>query len=374
MYKITQLTAVVVTATLITWMSTIAVAQENFHLKMQTAVPATGPHATLLKRFAEDIQRMSGGRLEVEILPAGAIVPPHQILDAVDAGLVDMGFAWTHYWTGKAPAAGLFSAPMSGAGTGLDQLGHIAWMMQGGGEKLYRKVYQDVIGANVMPFQVIADGPEALGWFKKPIKTMDQFREIIFRTPPGLPGQVYSEMGVSVVSLAGPEIIPAAERGVIDAGEWINPATDIDMGLYEIFPYYSLQGLHQAIDVGDIVINKDVWDKLPPDLQAMVEVAAQASILESMTYFVAANGKALHKLVAKHDVTLFEPPEEYPEQFLAAANRVLKGYAKDNPFFKKVVTDIRDFASTAVPYRIETLKQSLFMGEAGEKVTEKPEN
>src|SRR3546814_6880926 len=97
-----------------------------------------------------------------------------------------------------------------------------------------------------------------------------------FRTPPGLPGQGYTEMGVSVTGLPGPEIIPAAERGVIDAGEWINPASDLDMGFHEIFDYYSLQGLHQAIDIGDVIINGDVWKKLSPDLQAIVETAAKA--------------------------------------------------------------------------------------------------
>src|SRR3546814_16112472 len=112
-----------------------------------------------------------------------------------------------------------------------------------------------------------------------------------FRAPPGLPGQVYTEMGVSVTGLPGPEIIPAAERGVIDAGEWINPASDLDMGFHEIFDYYSLQGLHQAIDIGDVIINGDVWKKLSPDLQAIVETAAKASLPGSMTYFVAENSR-----------------------------------------------------------------------------------
>lgn len=346
-----------------------ALAQEKFRLKMQTAVPSTGPHATLLKRFADDLDRMSAGRLKVEVLPAGAVVGPLEIADAVSKGLVDMGFAWTHYWTGKHPASGLFSAPMSGAGTGLDQMGHLAWMMQGEGKELYRRLYQDVLKLNVVAFQVIPDGPEALGWFKKPITSLAEFRKIKFRTPPGLPGQVYTEMGVSVVSLPGPEIIPAAERGVIDAGEWINPASDLDMGFHEIFKYYSLQGLHQAIDVGDIVINRDVWRKLPDDLRAIVEVAAKAAIIESLTYFVAKNSKALDVLVNKHKVQLFTPPSDYPPAFLKAANTVLNGYMRKDPFFKEVVTSMRAFADTAVPYRVETLKQSLFMGEAGMQVS-----
>src|SRR3546814_1009626 len=98
---------------------------------------------------------------------------------------------------------------MSGAGTGLDQMGHLAWMQQGEGGELYKKLYQDVLKLNVVPFQVIPDGPEALGWFKRPIASLEDFRKMKFRTPPGLPGQVYTEMGVSVTGLPGPEIIPA---------------------------------------------------------------------------------------------------------------------------------------------------------------------
>lgn len=354
---------------LMAFAASTANAQDEFRLKMQTAVPATGPHATLLKRFADNLDRMSGGRLKVEVLPAGSVVGPQEIADAVDKGLVEMGFAWTHYWTGKHPAAGLFSAPMSGAGTGLDQMGHLAWMLQGEGRELYKKLYQEVIGLNVVPFQVIPDGPEALGWFKKPINSLEEFRKIKFRTPPGLPGQVYTEMGVSVTGLPGPEIIPAAERGVIDAGEWINPASDLDMGFHEIFDYYSLQGLHQAIDIGDIIINGDVWKKLPPDLQAIVETAAKASLMESLSYFVAENSKALDVLVNKHGVKLFTPPQDYPPAFLKAANSVLKDYEEQDPFFKEVVGSMRGFANTAVPYRVETLKQSLFMGEAGMEVS-----
>ena len=340
---------------------------ETMTLKMQTAVNAGSPHMVLLERFADNIKRMSNGRLEIEILPASAIVGPQQILDAVDKGLIPMGQAWTHYWTGKNAAAGLFSAPMSGAGTGLDQMGHLAWMMQGEGQGLMTELYQKVIGANVVAFQVIPDGPEALGWFKKPLTSIEDFRKTKFRSPPGLPGEAYTEMGISVVSMPGPEILPAAERGVIDAGEWINPSADLSLGLHEVFKYYSLQGLHQAIDVSDVVINGDVWKGLSPDLQAIIEVAAKASIIESLTYFIQQNSLALTTLTTKHGVTLFSPPPEYPDQFLVAANNALEKRMAQDAFFDRVVTSMRDFSKDVVPYRVETIKQSLYMGEAGMK-------
>lgn len=343
-------------------------AQDKFEMRMQTAVPAGSPHMQLLERFAANLEAMSGGRLKTQLLPDGAVVGAQQIADAVNKGLVEAGFAWTHYWTGKHPAAGLFSAPLSGAGTGLDQLGHLAWMMQGEGKDLYQKLYKEGIGLDVVAFQVIPDGPEALGWFKKPLQSLDDFRKLKFRSPPGLPGQAYTEMGVSVTSMPGSEILPAAERGVIDAGEWINPAADLDLGLYDVFKYYSLQGLHQAIDVGDIIINGNFYRSLPEDLQAIVRVAAQASVIESLTFFVARNSTALQKLLTEHGVTLFDVPADYPPEYLKAANNVLNNRAQENAFFAEVVTSMRGFAQDVVPYRVETLKQSLFMGQAGLKL------
>ena len=345
-----------------------ALAQQKFQMKMQTVVPAGSPHMQLLERFAANIDAMSGGRLTVQLLPDGAVVGAQQIADAVDKGLVEAGFAWTHYWTGKHPAAGLFSAPLSGAGTGLDQMGHLAWMMQGEGKDLYQELYTKMVGIDVVAFQVIPDGPEALGWFKKPLTSLDDFRKVKFRSPPGLPGQAYTEMGVSVTSMPGSEILPAAERGVIDAGEWINPAADLALGLHDVFKYYSLQGLHQAIDVGDIIINGNFYRGLPADLQAIVRVAAQASVIEALTFFVERNSVALETLITKHGVTLFDVPADYPPEYLRGANKVLDERAKEDEFFAKVVDSMRGFAGNVVPYRVQTLKQSLFMGEAGLKV------
>lgn len=344
-----------------------AQAPKVFNLKLQTAVPAGDPHIDLLERFNKDLQRMSNGRIKFEILPVGAVVGRDELLDAVDKGVVDAGFAWTHFWTGKHPAAGLFSAPMGGAGTGLDQMSHLAWMFEGEGQKLYRELYQKVIKVDVVPFQISPDGPEALGWFKKPPKNVAEFRRMKFRAPPGLPGKAYVEMGVPVVSLSGEELIPAAERGVIDGGEWINPLSDIKMGLQDVFKFYSLQGLHQAIDIGDLVISGKVWRSMPADIQAMIEVAARASVLDSLLSYLKGNSEALVELVTKRGVKLFDAPQGYASAYLEAANKVLEREAAKDPFFRKVLDSMRAFAKTVVPYKVETTKQSLFLGEAGLK-------
>src|SRR6187401_3808948 len=162
--------------------ATQAVAQQK--ARMQTAVPSASIYFELLKRYADRVDKMSNGRIKIEVLPDGAIVPAFEILDAVDKGIVEAGYAWTHYWSGKHPAAGLFSNPMAGAGVGLDQLSHVAWIFEGGGYDLYRKLYKDVLKVNVEPLFVQPMGPDPLGWFKSPIKSTEDFKKMKYRAPP----------------------------------------------------------------------------------------------------------------------------------------------------------------------------------------------
>ena len=249
-----------------------ALAQQK--VRMQTAVPSASIYFELLKRYADRVDKMSNGRVKIEILPDGAIVPAFEILDAVDKGIVEGGYAWTHYWSGKHPAAGLFSNPMAGAGAGLDQLSHVAWLLEGGGNKLYERFYADILKVNVEPLMVQPMGPDPLGWFKRPIKDVADFKKMKYRSPPGITGEIFKEMGVSAVALPGGEIVPAAQRGTIDAAEWIGPADDRNLGLHTVWKNYYLQGLHQSTDIGEVLINKAWWDKLPADLKEILEGAA----------------------------------------------------------------------------------------------------
>ncbi|WP_191058809.1 type 2 periplasmic-binding domain-containing protein [Geminicoccus harenae] len=123
-------------------------------------MPSASIYYELLQRYAELIGKMSNGRVAIEVLPDGAIVPAFEILDAVDQGIVEAGYAWTHYWSGKHPAAGLFSNPMAGAGSGMDQLSHVAWLLEGDGNALYQRFYAEVLGADVEPFMVQPMGPD----------------------------------------------------------------------------------------------------------------------------------------------------------------------------------------------------------------------
>ena len=137
------------------------------------------------------------------------------------------------------------------------------WYMRGGGRELYVEYYQKMLKADVMPFLYAPDGPECFGWFKKPITSVAEFTKLRFRISSGLPSDVLKDMGGVPMNLPGQELIPAAERGIIDGVEWINPANDLPLGLHDVFKFYSIQGLHQAIDIADVMFNGAKWRSLP---------------------------------------------------------------------------------------------------------------
>jgi TRAP-type mannitol/chloroaromatic compound transport system substrate-binding protein len=327
-----------------------ATASAQQKIRMQTAVPSASIYFELLKRYADRVDKMSAGRIKIEVLPDGAIVPAFEILDAVDKGIVEAGYAWTHYWSGKHPAAGLFSNPMAGAGAGLDQISHVAWLLEGGGYQLYNKLYSDVLKLNVVPLFVQPMGPDPLGWFKRPIKDVADFKTFKYRSPPGITGEIFKEMGIAAVALPGGEIVPAAQRGTIDAAEWIGPADDRNLGLHTVWKYYYLQGLHQSTDVGEVLFNKAWFDKLAPDLQEILRGAALASMMETYSFNVYRNAQAVVELREKHQVQVLDTPKDFFPEFVRATNVVLDRYAAKDPFFKEVLESQRNFGKTVVPY------------------------
>ncbi len=335
-----------------------------FRIRIQTAVPTSSMYFELLKSFGTRIEKMSGGRLKTEVLPDGAVVQAFEILDAVDKGIVEGGYAWTHYWSGKHPAAALFSNPAAGAGAGLDQLSHVAWLFQGGGNELYKAFYADILKVNVEPFLIQPMGPDPLGWFKHEIRNVDDFRKLKYRAPPGINGEIFKAMGIPATALPGGEIVPGAQRGVIDAAEWIGPADDMNLGLQTVWKNYYLQGLHQSTDVGELLINKTFWSKLPADLQEIIRGAALASMMETYTFNIYRNAVAVKTLREKYGVKILDTPKDFFPQFVAAANQVLDRYAAQDPFFRKVLESQRQFAATVVPYWTKINALYTFLGEA----------
>ncbi len=329
---------------------TLARAQSAVRMKIQTAVPTSSIYFDLMKKLGERCDKMSGGKIKMEMLPDGAVVNAFEMLDAVDKGVVDGGYSWTHYWSGKNTAASLFSNPAAGAGTGMDQISHVAWLLQGGGMALYKRFYAEVLKLNVEPLMVQPMGPDPLGWFKTPISSLDDMRKLKYRAPPGLVGEIFKEMGINAVAMPGGEIVPAAQRGVIDAAEWIGPADDLALGFHTVFKHYYLQGLHQSTDVGELLINKRTWDKLAPEHKAIIEAAALACMTETYSYNVQRNAQALQKIQGEFKVQVHDTPKDIFPAFIKATNLVYDREAGKNAFFKEVLESQRSFAKLVVPY------------------------
>jgi len=278
-------------------------------IRVQSVIPSKADEVHMLNEFAKDVHDLTNGEVVIEVLPAGAVVGVKETLDAVDAGLVEGGFAWTHYWSGKHPAAMLFGSPVAGAGVGIDNIAFMSWFLYGGGKELYDRLW-DEMGVNVKGFMLQPVGPEALGWFKEPINSMDDFRKYRFRTPPGIPGQTYNDIGVAAVAMGGGDILPALEKGTIDAAEWCCPKPDSVFGFQKVLKHYYLQGLHQVVVNADIYINGDVYDALTDHQKKALEVAANASLTKALAYRIYENGKALKDLTENHGVQLHDTPSD----------------------------------------------------------------
>lgn len=328
---------------------TASVSMAETVIRIQSVLATSSDEVRMVESFAADVAALTDGSVKIEILPAGAVVGPRDILDAVDAGLVEGGFAWTHYWGGKHPAANLFGAPIAGAGVGMDALAFLSWFQYAGGKELYDRLW-DEMGVNVKGFMLQPVGPEALGWFPEPIKSMDDFRKLRFRAPPGMVGAAYTDIGVSAVAMGGGDILPALEKGAIDAAEWCCPKPDSVFGFQKVLKHYYLQGLHQVVVNADLYINGDVYDSLSATEKKALEVASNASLSKSMSYRIYENGKALKDLTENHGVILEDTPADYFSEYMAAAKKLLQAASDENEFFAEVWQSQKDFADVVVPF------------------------
>jgi TRAP-type mannitol/chloroaromatic compound transport system substrate-binding protein len=317
--------------------------------KMQSSWPAADFHQVNPKGLVEKIAEMTGGRLQIDLQPAGAVVQAFEVLDAVNRGLLDAGHSWPGFWTGKHPAATLFgSAP--GGPFGMNAEDYLGWIYLGGGLELYNELLQKELKMNVVVFPTFGETPEPQGWFRKPIKTLADLKGLKFRAT-GLSAEVFREMGMAVVSIAPGEIVPALERGAVDAAEFSDPSADMAIGLHQVRKFYHMPGIHQPTGMMEIQINNRRWDELPADVKSIVKHAAMAEALHYTLKMLDRNSQDLWTIVTKHGVTVVETPREVMNEILKAWDRVAERKAKENPFFGKVLESQRAWAQRVVPYR-----------------------
>src|SRR6266545_6097826 len=218
-------------------------AQAPVVLKIQASWPASLTIFDHLKFVAERVDKLSSGTLKIEPLPAGTIVPAFEVLDATSKKVIDGAHTWAAYWVGKNKTAVLFTGGPGGT-FGMDYIDVIGWYYEGGGLELYQQYYKDILKVNVVPIPILPSGPQAFGWFKRPIKNLADFKGMKCRQT-GMAAEVYTAMGMTVVNMPGGEIIPAAQRGVIDCAEWIGGVEDLKLGFHTVWKYHYTPGMHE---------------------------------------------------------------------------------------------------------------------------------
>jgi TRAP-type mannitol/chloroaromatic compound transport system substrate-binding protein len=243
----------------------------------------------------------------------------------------------------------LFGSPVAGAGVGIDNIAFLSWFQYAGGKELYEQLWKEM-GRDIKGFMLQPAGPEALGWFPEKMESMADFRKYKFRTPPGIPGQTYKDIGVASVAMGGGDILPALQAGTIDAAEWCCPKPDMVFGFQKVLKNYYLQGLHQVVVNADFYVNGKTYRSLTAHEKKSMEVAANASLNKSLSYRIYENGKALKELTEVHGVKLEDTPSDYFVEYMAAAKATLEKNSKENAFFKKVWDSQKAFADIAVPF------------------------
>jgi TRAP-type mannitol/chloroaromatic compound transport system substrate-binding protein len=324
-----------------------ALAQQPRTLKMQSSWPASTTLQDNFRFFAERVDKLTGGQLKVEALAAGQVVPAFEVLDATSKKVIDGAHSVTYYWVGKNKAATLFASTPAGP-FGMDTMDFIGWVYEGGGLELWWDFYQKELKLNVVAFPILPSGPQAFGWFKRPIKNLADFKGMKCRQT-GIVAEIFQKMGMQTVNMPGGEIVPSAQRGVIDCAEWVGGIEDLRLGLPQVYKYHYVPGLHESSVVGELLINGDVWKSLPPHQQEVIRSAASETLLRWWVKWQRQNADAIDEMRTKYGTQILRTPPEILVAFLRAWDEMAKEESAKNPFFKKVLDSQREYASKVVP-------------------------
>jgi TRAP-type mannitol/chloroaromatic compound transport system substrate-binding protein len=322
-------------------------AQAPVTIKMQTSWPASDIWMDFARQYIERVEKMSGGRLKFELLPAGAVVGAFQVLDGVNDGVIDAAHTVPVYWYGKNKAASLFGTGPVFGGSATTML---AWFHQGGGKEFYRELTQDIMGLNVYGFYGFPMPAQPFGWFKNPITTAAEVNGFKYRTV-GLAADLMQNLGMSVAQLPGGEIVPAMERGVIDAFEFNNPSSDLRFGSQDVAKHYMLSSYHQASESFEFLFNKDVFDDLDDDLKAILEYAVESASTANTAAALDNYSSDLQKLQSEHGVTVHRTSKEILDAQLQAWDKIIPTLEAD-AFMKRVLDSQRQWVERVVFYEL----------------------
>ena len=286
-------------------------------MRFQSTWPAKDIFHEFAVDFAKKVNDMAGNRLKIEVLPAGAVVPAFQLLDAVAKGTLDGGHGVVAYWYGKTQAVALWG---SGPAFGMDANMVLAWHNYGGGKELLEEIYKS-LNLDVV-YKLYGPMPtQPLGWFKKPVSKVADLKGLKFRTV-GLAVDVFNELGVAVNPLPGGEIVPALDRGLLDAAEFNNASSDRVLGFPDVAKNCMLQSFHQSGEQFEVLFNKGKYNALPPELKAIIDYAVQAASADMSWKAIERNSQDYIEL-KKAGVKFYKTPDAILRAQLASWDKIM---------------------------------------------------
>jgi TRAP-type mannitol/chloroaromatic compound transport system substrate-binding protein len=315
---------------------------QTVSLRFQSTWPAKDIFHEYANDFAKKVNDMAGGRLKIEVLPSGSVVPAFQLLDAVNKGTLDGGHGVLAYHYGKSTALALWG---SGPAFGMDPNMVLSWHYYGGGKALLEEIYKS-LNIDVTSFVYGPMPTQPLGWFKKPIAKVEDMKGLKYRTV-GLSIDVFKELGMAVNPLPGGEIVPALDRGLIDAAEFNNASSDRVLGFPDVVKNCMLQSFHQSGEQFEILFNKGKYDGLPAELKAIIDHAVQAASADMSWKAIQRNSQDYIELKTKDKVNFYKTPDAILRAQLAAWDKVTAAKSAENPLFKKVMDSQKAFAQRA---------------------------
>jgi TRAP-type mannitol/chloroaromatic compound transport system substrate-binding protein len=325
-------------------------AQGAITMRWQSTWPSKDIFHEYALDYAKKVNDMTGGELKIEVLPAGAVVPAFQLLDAVSKGVLDGGHGVLVYHYGKQTALALWG---SGPGYAMDANMLLAWHKYGGGKELLNKLYTS-IGANVVSFPYGPMPTQPLGWYKKPITKADDFKGLKFRTV-GISIDVFQGLGAAVNALPGGEIVAAMDRGLLDAAEFNNASSDRALGFADVSKVCMLQSYHQNAEQFEITFNKTKYDGLPDKLKAIIANAVEAASQDMQWKAIDRYSQDYIELQTKDNVKFYKTPDSVLKRQLEVFDEVAKKKAAENPLFKEIIESQLAFAKRATQWEQDTV-------------------
>jgi TRAP-type mannitol/chloroaromatic compound transport system substrate-binding protein len=293
-------------------------------------------------RLAQTLGVATGGRINIEVFPSGALVRPFETFDAVSAGVADMYHSTEYYWEGKSPGFHFFAAVPFGFTA--DEL--FAWVYYGGGQELWDALSGQF---NIKPLLCLNSGTQMGGWFTREVSSPEEFKGLRYRMP-GLGAEVLRRLGAIVVTLPGSEIVPALKSGAIDASEWVGPWLDIALGLHKAAVYYYFPGFHEPGTGSAVGINKRVWESLDPSDQKIIAAVAASEYARSLAEFSANNALSLRKLREEGSVQILKFDDSVLRALHVISKEVIAEAGARDDLSKKIFASYQQFRASIMDW------------------------